>query len=240
MSNSFTALVDKISGKNSSNPIFNFNIPSNLSAGLKTDSGTALSSLGDLTQKVNNAIDKFSQIANTVYCIGMAITNPSMLLNVLDMIGGQLMAIAMDMAQRILSVIEGQIMGLFNTVAGTILNVVNSVLSFLNAILDIFDALCNIYDNLKNLALSVWNKFMSQEDCEFMLAQMAMCILNKLFGSKLQQLEQKVTNKIVETGQKLNTALTNELADVNSMANYVRHESFMASKSAQQINMLFG
>lgn len=233
LSNSLTNILPK-------NPIHNLNISSSSISFIKTKDGIGSASLGELTQGVSTALGDIAQLVNTAYCIGKAITNPSMLLNALDMMGGQLLAVAYSVADRIFSVIEGQIEGMFSTVAGTILNVVTSVLSFLQSVLNLIEALVNVYNAIKNMAKKSWDDFMSQEDCEFMLAQMGMCLMNKLFGDKLQTFEDKVTKQIVETGQSLNSALTDRLTDTNDTANFIRHESFMVNKASAQINMVAG
>jgi uncharacterized coiled-coil protein SlyX len=64
---------------------------------------------------------------------------------------------------------------------------------------------------------------------------MAACMLNKLLGSKLRKLEEKITNKITDTGEKLNSALADELADVNSMSAHIDRQTMMMKKAEAQI-----
>lgn len=229
-------LTNSITKTLADNPIYKLNVPAGSASFLNSKDGAGSLGIGGLANVISQTVGNLNQLVHTAYCIGQAITNPMMLLNVLDQIGGNLMATAIDMASRVVNCISGQITGMFNTIAGTVLNVLNSVLSFLNSIENLVDALLKIFDNLKQNGLKSFYKFMSQEDCEFMLAQMAMCMMNKLFGDKLTKLENKVTNAITEKGQSMNQALTNQLADTNSMANFVRHESFMVDKATAQLN----
>lgn len=239
MSNSLRILSKSLKGLTNEGGLFNFNIPSLSIKGVTLVEGSSVSSLSELSEGITKAVGDLNQLVHSAYCIGQAITNPQMLLNVIDQVAGNLMATAIDMAERVLSVLEGQIEGLFSKVAGTILNVVTSVLGFLQSILGLYEAFKNIYDNLKKLSIQSLKDFMSKEDCEFMLAMMAQCFLNKLLGNKLEKIESKITNKIRETGQSLNQTLTDELTDVNDMANFVHHESFMANKSIAQLNLMF-
>lgn len=230
---SLSDIANSILSQGATAPINHLNIAERLRL---TQEPAGIGGVGTLLSDMSHYIGNLNQLVHTAYCIGQAITNPMMLLNVLDQIGGNLMATAVDMASKVVNCISGQITGMFNTIAGTVLNVLNSVLSFLNSIENLVDALLQVFNRLRQGGLTSFYKFMSQEDCEFMLAQMAMCMMNKLFGDKLTKLENKVTNAITEKGQKLNQALTNQLADTNSMANFVRHESFMVDKATAQLN----
>ena len=61
-------------------------------------------------------------------------------------------------------------------------------------------------------------------------------MLNKFLGNKLQSFEQKISGKITEAGDKLNSAIASELTDVNSLSSYLEREKFMMEKAAKQIN----
>ena len=230
------ALTRASDGK--SHGLFHLNIPSTSLGGLMPiTKETEITSLGELAASVSDTLGNLNQIAHMAYCLGEMITNPEMLLHVLDNITNNLAAVAFDMAEKLASVVEGQILGAFGTVVGTALNLANSILDFLTSVLQVYESLLNIWDNIKNRARGNWNDFMSQEQCEFMLASIASCLLNKLYGDKLEKFERKVTSKITETGQSINKALSNELADVNSLGNYIRHESFMMNKANQQLQL---
>ena len=69
-----------------------------------------------------------------------------------------------------------------------------------------------------------------------MFATLAACMLNKFLGSKLQSLEQKLSGSIIEAGSKLNSKITESLADVNSVSSYIERERFMMEKATKQIN----
>lgn len=217
--------------------LFNLNIPEvSLGKLIPITNGTEVTSLGELANAAVDTIGNLNQIAHMAYCIG-EVANKDSLLAILDNITNNIAAVAFEMAERLASVIQGQILGMFGTLAGTALNLVTSILDFLTNVVKIYESLMSIWDNIKNRALGNWKNFMSTEDCEYMFASIASCMLNKLFGDKLAKFEQKVTSKITETGQKLNTALASELADVNNLSNYVRHESFMLDKANKQLSL---
>ena len=232
-----SSLTNKLTDAGGSGGLFHLNIPETSLGGLlPITKETDVRSLGELMESVSDTIGNLNQIAHMAYCIGQ-VANTDSLLRILDMITNNIAAVALEMAERLTSVIQGQIMGMFGTLVGTALNLVNSILDFLTNVLKIYNSLRSIWDNIRHRALGNWDDFMSQKDCEYMFATIASCMLNKLFGDKLAKFEQKVTQKITETGQKINTAMANELADVNNLGNYIRHESFMLDKANQQLQL---
>lgn len=199
-----------------------------------------------LTRAVNEAVNGLKRLVHNAYCIGQAITNPAMLLKMLEQIASNLMAVAMDMANRVLSIIEGQIQAVFNKIAGAInnivskiLKVVDSVLAFMQAILGLFDMFNQIYNNLKNLSFKIILDFAAQEDCEFTLARMSRCFVNKLLGTKLEKLASKIISRLLKNGLNLNEAIISELVSASDISNFVRYETFMANKAQAQLNMMF-
>lgn len=218
--------------------LFNLHIPeSSLGGILPITQATDITSLGELTMSLADTIGNLNQVAHMAYCIGEVIKHPDMLLNILDDITNNLIAVAADMAQRLASVVEGQIVGILGNVVGTAINLVTSVLDFLTSVVKIYETLLQIWDNLKARAAGNWDDFMSKKECEHMFAYMAACMLNKLYGDKLAEFEQNVTSRITEAGQSLNTSIAAELADVNSLSNFVRHESFLMNKANEQLQL---
>lgn len=235
-----SSLTNKLTGATDgiSNGLFNLSIPSvSLGGVLPIVQETQVTSLGELTQSLTNTIGNLNQAAHMAYCLGQVIMHPDMMLGILDNITNNLAAVALDVADRLASVVQGQILGMMGTVLGSALNLINSILDFLTSVLQIYNSLKNIWDNLKNRALGNWNDFMSQDECEYMFATIAGCMLNKMFGDKLAKFERKVTSQITEVGQDFNRALSNELNDVNVLGNFIRHESFMMNKANSQLKL---
>lgn len=175
--------------------------------------------------------EKLSQIANMTYCVGKAITNPGMLLNSLDMLGNNMLAAALDMAKRIVELGWGQIRQALGQISGLVQNLLSSVLRLLKA-------LENLLNSIRLESYEDFYIWMSDEECEYMFASIAACMLNKFFGAKLQKLEQKISDKIIETGTSLNDALCEELADVNSMSAHIDRQTYMMEKATRQLKGL--
>ena len=191
-----------------------------------------------LVEKAKNVIassEKLSLIANMSYCIGRSIANPSMLLNSLSMVGNNILAATLQMAERIVNVAYGQITQALGQFTSLINNLLDSALNFINSMVKVLDTIRNLFDRVNIISAKKYEANMSDEDCEWLFASMASCMLNKLLGSKLRKLEEKITNKIVDTGEKLNSALADELADVNSMRAHIDRQTLMMKKAEAQI-----
>lgn len=191
-----------------------------------------------LVAKAHNVIvssEKLTQIANMSYCVGRAIQNPSMLLDSLSMLGNNIVAATIQMANRIVNVAFGQIASALGQFTSMIGNLLDSALNFINSIIKVADALLGLFSRVDKKEVIFYQGNMSDEDCEWMFASMAACMLNKLLGSKLRKIEEKITNKIVDTGEKLNSAIANELADVNSMSAHIDRQTTMMRKAECQI-----
>lgn len=227
-------------GGSKSEGLFNINFPKVTLDNFLSIETPEETSVSGLLSSVVESVQNLNQLAHMAYCVAYFISNPQAMLDVLGMIAANALAVAVDMAERITSVLEGQIIGAISQVGGTILNIVNSVLNFLDALVDIYTALKKGIENLSNIAIDSWNDFMTKEQCEMMLAFIGACLLNKLFGSKLDEFERKITNKITETGAKINDAIAEELTDVNNVANYINHESFLMNKATEHLNLFTG
>ena len=71
-----------------------------------------------------------------------------------------------------------------------------------------------------------------------MFAMMGACLLSKLLGNKLQEFEQKVSNKIINAGSDLNSAIADGLSDVSNISGFLEREKFMMEKASKQIDGL--
>lgn len=214
--------------------LFNIKIPTfSLSQGFDSQ---GVKSIGGVVNSVVDSAQNLLQGARLAYCLGTMITNPAMFLGMLDTLANSAVAAAADMASRIASLVKGQITQALSQITGTITGLINNVLGFLNSILNLYDSILNLIESLKNIGNWDWEDFMAEEDCEYIFAMMAACMLNKFLGSKLQELEQKISNKIIETGSQLNSAIAENLADVNTVSSYIERETFMMNKATKQIN----
>lgn len=218
----------------SASSLFNVKIPAfSLTQGFEYE---GVKSLGGIVNSVVDSAQNLLQGARLAYCIGKMITDPSMMLGVLDMLGNNILAAATEIAGRLANLVKGQINQALAQISGTITGLVNNVLGFLGSIVDLYKAVANLYDSIMNIGFKDWEDFMSEEDCEYIFAMLAACMLNKFLGSKLQDLERKLSDKIISAGTSLNSAIAENLADVNSVSSYVEREKFMMEKATKQIN----
>lgn len=232
MSSIFSALTNAITGQGKG--FFDIKIPNfSLTGGVETDN---VQSLGQLAASVTESAQNLIQVGKMAYCAGMMLANPEMLLGVLDNLANNMLAAATDMATRLASQVKGQLTMALSQISGSITGLVNNALGFLGSIVEVAKAIENLFDDAIKLGEVDFEGFMSEEECQYMFATMAACMLNKFLGNKLQAFEQKISGKITEAGSELNSAIANELKDVNSLSSYMEREKFMMEKAAKQIN----
>jgi hypothetical protein len=214
--------------------LLNVKIPSfSLSQGFNYE---GVKSLGGIVGSVVDSAQNLLQGARLAYCAGKMLTNPGMMLNVLSTLGNSVIAAATEMASRLAGLINGQITQALSQISGTIQGLVGNIFGFLGSIIDLYKSIVDLVDAISNIGFGNWGDFMAEEDCEYIFAAMAACMLNKFLGSKLQDLERKISSKIIETGSALNSSIADGLADVNSVSSYIERETFMMEKATKQIN----
>ena len=227
-------LASSITGGNPSSSLLPFN-----DFGALDSSNPIIAAVGTASQfatDVAGALGDVTQLAKMAYCVGQAFINPDMVLGVLDNIAGNILGVATDMADRILGAMQGQINQAIGQITGTAINAINAAFGFLNAVVDFAEATVNLLNTVSKLGKGNLDFKVSQEECEFMFAAMAGCMLNQLFGDKLRKFENKITNKITEIGSDINGQIAESLADTNVISNYVTHQSFLMNKATTQIN----
>lgn len=204
-----------------------------ISGGFETSS---MGSLGELATSVVSSAQNLIQVGKMAYCAGQMIANPSMMLGVLDTLAGNALSAATEMAGRLANLVKGQLMQGIGQVVGSVSGLIGSAFGFLGSIFNLVSSIKNFVEGLFNLGESDWDAFMSEEDCEYVFATMAACMMNKFLGSKMRKLEGKISNEIIKSGDKMNSFLADQLGDVNSVSSYLERERFMMEKATKQIN----
>lgn len=204
-----------------------------------------IQTLGEIALSVTLSATGLMQAARTAYCAGLALTNPMMLLDTVGLMAKGASSLVLDMAERMAELIKSQITGAlsqinssFSNLAQNALGFVDGLKKFINSIDNLLSSIKNFVDNVKITANLEYEDFCSKEDCEFMFAMMGACLLSKLMGNKLQELEQKVSSKIMDAGASLNEAVAEGLAGVNNISGYLEREKFMLEKAAVQMDGL--
>ena len=227
-----SALLRTITGNGSG--FFDVKLPGfSITGGFETSS---VQSLGEMATSVVSSAQNLIQVGKLAYCVGKMIANPSMALGVLDTLTNNVLAAATQIATRLAGLIKGQISMAIGQVIGSVISLVDSVFGFLGSIADFIKAIKDFVEIISNLGLGDWDDFMAEEDCEYIFATIAACMLNKLLGNKLQELENKLSSEIIEAGDKMNSVIADQLSDVNSVSSYLERERFMMQKATKQIN----
>lgn len=204
-----------------------------------------VSSLGVLALNIAVSAANLTQAARTIYCAGQLITNPMMLLDTVGLMAAGASSIMLDMADRMVKLVKNQltqalsqITGTFTSLGKNVLEYIDAFRNFLKSIETLCTAIATFIDNLRAGAEMEYDEFCSKEDCEFMFAMMAACLLSKLVGNKLQEFEMKVSTKINNKGAELNEALAESMSEIGNISGYLEREKFMMEKASKQIDGL--
>jgi hypothetical protein len=199
-------------------------------------------SINEAAERINKAISDVTKYLDAAYCVGSAIADPTMLLKVLTTMANTATAVAANLAKRMLNLVKNQITEALAVVSGTInkaltevKDYVDKLASFVNAINDVLRALDSFSLNIKLDAEANWKDFKTQEDCEFMFSMMAACLLSKLMGNKLQELEKDISSKILSEGANLKDAISDSLSSVDNLGNFLEKEQFKLEKATKQV-----
>ena len=242
MSNSLSALSKTLSSGSSNVSV---NLPG-LRLNASSQLFTAIPELGrtinETANRINKAVSDVMGYVNTAYCIGSALTDPKMLLGLLGSMANAAAAVAANIAKRMTDMIKNQITEALSVVSESVNDAIKSVkkytdqlASFVKSIQDVLKALDNFSISIKVDAKANWDDFKIQEDCEYMFSMMAACLISKLIGNKLQELEKKVSDKIKKEGANLKDAISDAMSDVDNLSNYLEKEKFRLEKAEKQI-----
>lgn len=242
MSNLLSSASKLISGGNSSSEKFPGIKQPSIAENGETNEWV---SLGTIAANIAITASGITQAVRTVYCAGVALTNPMMLLDTVGLMAKGAGSIALDMAERMVTLVKNQITqalsqinGVFGALTQNALGYIEGLRGFLGSVKRLLDTFNNFIDNLRAGANLEYDEFCSKEDCEFMFAMMGACLLSKLLGNKLQEFEQKVSNKIINAGSDLNSAIADGLSDVSNISGFLEREKFMMEKASKQIDGL--
>lgn len=131
MASAFSALTNLVSG--SGKGFFDVKLPGfSLTGGIETCS---IQSIGQAASSVVESAQNLMQVGRMAYCAGKMLTNPSMALGVLNVLGNNLLAAVTDMASRLATLMKGQINQAISQVTGSITGLINNALGFLGSIL---------------------------------------------------------------------------------------------------------
>lgn len=234
----FENLANSLTGNiNAGEILNNLNIPEKLTSLVSQIDGIGSLGLEGLAGLAISFASNIGSKKSTSLCSNAPVTNPLSLLDSLGQMANNLVNTALDLASNIVNCIQGQIQGLMSGITNFISGIFDAIKGFINSVVNLADKLKNIFDELRNLGKNIFRKFLAQDDCEYILADMARCILNKLAdGETLSAMERKAITAIAERDISVKEALAEQLYSEKSVSNYVKHESFLANKALAQIN----
>lgn len=202
------------------------------------EEGFPLQTVVDLADDIAGIVGKFNKGFQQKYC--MLKLNALTYLQMLDELAGNIVGVAIDVANRIVNCVGSSIVGAINRVMGSIFGILDAIQNFIDAVDILLNKLDQIIKDLIRKGIEAFRKFLQQDDCEYVLAEMSQCAVSKLIGSnKLEEKANKLINKMYQTEDSINEVIVKEIAnDTSSLSNYIEKQSFMANKAAIQLNNL--
>lgn len=227
---------------NSLNPdnLINIKIPGGAVADfLGFEEGEGIHSIADLKWAVMDASANVATGINLVRCgIHMAGNGFEGYLGFLGQMAMGATAIIAAITDQVIEAIALQINMAISQVIGTITNIIKVLHDLWNSVKMIWQSLQNLWDSWTadiNFDLELE---LDEENCKYMFAAIAGCMLNKFLGPYIDEFREKTLNAINEAGADFNSMLYDELSDANTFAAYAEHEAFLCKKAALQINGL--
>lgn len=146
---------------------------------------------------------------------------------------------------QVVGAVVGQVTAAISAVVGSILGIIDAIKNMINSIMLIVDALIALWDSWTNWGDWKFQLDIQSQSCEDMFSSIAGCLMNQLLGSKFDKIlgkitgfGDKITNKINDIGGKVNSAIYEELQDVNTFTSFANQESFLLKKASLQIRGL--
>lgn len=171
-----------------------------------------------------------NKTATAIYCAGVGLANIDAIFGMLNNVACNLCGVMAQILNNVMSAVQMQINIAVDTVIGSVGKLIDSVLELINGILRLTDTLLGVPQALRDAAIRKMNDRTAADKCMDMIADILACMLNRYVGDPLMKFQNRIIDKIHETGFTMNQALADEFADVNILSNYILQESFMLNK----------
>lgn len=102
----------------------------------------------------------------------------------LNIVANSALAVAASIAGRLANLVKGQITQALSQVLGTAIGTLNTFFGFLNSVVGLLQGITDLIGSFGNLGdISIGN-FFKIEDCEYIFAAIASCMLNQLLRER--------------------------------------------------------
>lgn len=150
-------------------------------------SEVGVSSLGGAASSLINSAQNVMQAAKLGWCMLGGFSGAGFLGawgGMLNIVANSALAVAMSVAGRLANLVKGQITQALSQVLGTTIGTLNSFFGFANSILGLAQSIKDLYNSFGKLGDINLNNFFKTEDCEYIFAAIASCMLNQLLRKK--------------------------------------------------------
>lgn len=211
---------------------FNLNLPglSLSNTSIEGDGiGGWIASSGSVLQLLTNG-------ARGVYCIGVLLTDPAMLLNALKLVGEYLLTAGLNLLNDLYKSCVARVNNILSSVYGIILGYFNTIKNAIGAIQSLGALWQKIKDAWNNRSGSLFDELFKREDCDYFIANMMRCIISKMLDPYLNNLKIDALQKINNFAGEVEDNIFEATAAPTAISNYVNTQATFVNKFTEQVS----
>ena len=210
---------------------FNLNLP-NLSVSNTSIEGDGIggwiASSGSVVQILTNG-------ARGVYCIGVLLTDPAMLLNALKMVGEYFLSAGLNLINDIYKTCVARVNYILASIYGIVLGYFNTIKNIIGVVQSLGTLWQKIKDAWNNRSGSIFDELFKREDCDYFIANMMRCIISKMLDPYLNKFKLDAISKIDNFATDVEDGIFDATAAPNAISNYANVQATYANKFIEQV-----
>lgn len=192
--------------------------------------------LGGIIASPGSIVQTLTKGARGVFCIGALLTDPAMMLNMLKMCGQYLAALGLKFVNDIYKSCISRINRILSTVYGIVLGYFNTIKNIITAIKNLGD----LWEKITNFKMgeSLLDKLFKKENCDYFIANIMRCMMNKLLEPYISKYKRKINQKITDFADGIESNIVSSTAPLTSMSNFLDMQATSVNKFTAQVGEL--
>lgn len=196
------------------------------------------SGIGGWIATSGSALQLLTNGARGVYCIGVLLTDPSMLFNALKMVGEYFLSAGLNLINDLYKSCVARVNHILATVYGIVLSYFNTIKNIIGVVQSLGALWEKIKDAWNNRSWSIFDELFKREDCDYFIANMLRCMISKMIDPYLQKFKMKATQKIDNLTGTIEDGILDATAGPTAISNYANTQAVFANKFINQVDSL--
>lgn len=211
---------------------FNLNLPG-LSLSNTSIEGDGI---GGWIASSGSALQLLTNGARGVYCIGVLLTDPTMLLNALKMVGEYFLTAGLNLINDIYKACIARVNNILASVYGIVLSYYNTIKNVIGAVKSLGALWQKIKDAWNNRSGSIFDELFKREDCDYFIANMMRCIISKMLDPYLNKFKIDALQKINNFAGDIEDGIFDATAAPTAISNYANTQATFVNKFSSQVS----